>query len=182
MLRRAPHTAAGPTPGQRRPMYALLRRRVGRHDLLFPPQAQNPTQRLPRRPWVLSNPTSNPDPNATPIPNPGLNPNPDPNPDPYPNQTFGSTLPSRPAWALTRPTSPHSSRCRHTHSEPNPDPKLNPNPNPNRNPKPDPDPNPNPNPNPNPDPYPYPNPKSTANPKSLIPTLTLPNDSTNPIA
>ena len=37
-------------------MYALLRHRVGRHALLFPPQTQNPTQRLPRRPWVLSNP------------------------------------------------------------------------------------------------------------------------------
>ena len=47
---------------------------------------------------------------------------------------------------------------------------------------PDPDPNPSPNPNPDPDPYPYPNPKATANPKSLIPTLALPNDSTNPIA
>ena len=37
-------------------MYALLRHRVGRHALLFPPQTQNRTQRLPRRPWVLSNP------------------------------------------------------------------------------------------------------------------------------
>ena len=141
-------------------MYALLRHRVGRHALLFPPQTQNRTQRLPRRPWVLSNPTSNPNSNPNPSPNPGLNPNPDPDPNPNPNQTFGSTLPSHPAWALTRPTSPRSWRCRHTHPEPNPNPIPIPNPHPN----------PNPNPNPNP----------TANPKCLIPTLTLPNDSPNP--